>query len=74
MKTNPNSSATGYGFCNENTHTESAGLTIREHMAIEFTKAFITIQYSSGDECIRQGIITADKLIIELNKDAKIQD
>lgn len=33
MKTNPNESASGYGYANEQSHNDTSGLTKREHFA-----------------------------------------
>lgn len=55
MKTNPNELTTL--------------LTKRELMAIEFTKAFISIEYDCTDTCVKYGLSAADKLIEALNKE-----
>lgn len=46
----------------------SLGLTKYEHMCIEFTKAFISIEYSSFDACVKAGIDTADNMVKKLNE------
>jgi len=81
MKTNPNHPLAQCkhqdgSFITRNSFTEHGnaddfyvlGLTKREHMAIEFTKAFIGIQYSSTETCVEMGIDAADRLIKALNK------
>lgn len=48
------------------------GLTKREHMAIEFTKAYASSEYVAGhvpiEDMAKFGILLADELIKQLNQ------
>lgn len=77
MKTEPNSAANGYGFttANGDSHVNEAGLTKREHMAIEFTKAIVTslknadamAEFAIENIC-KNGLKITDELIKQLNE------
>jgi hypothetical protein len=65
-KTNPNDSATGFAWSQEQQGT--SGLTKREYFAAMALQGYITTECYSIYDCARHAVKSADALIATLNE------